>query len=163
MRLQILIDPHVAGKHRSPREVSECDPRIADFDTDIPGGMGAFVAFTPDPGFDRGRVAFQGQGGSGQTSVYTAVAGGPVELVADRGTPTPDAADDFYVFPAGDVSASGNAITFAGQSASGLRRIHTTRVSIGTGAIRRVRAWRRAHMWVDSTRATLPARGASCW
>lgn len=107
-------------------DVSGTLETVASMATPIPGGTGTFVAFSADPGFDQGRIAFQGQGGSGQTGIYTAMGAGAIELVADRGTPMPDSEDDFWTFPTAEVSVSGNAITFTGQALSGLRGVYTT-------------------------------------
>ena len=100
--------------------------------TAIPGGIGHFTAFSPDPAIppspavSAGRVAFVGQGTGGQAGVYTNFhcPGGCTIKVADLHTAIPGGIGNFTGFPAApDISAG--SVAFVGQGTGGQIGVYT--------------------------------------
>ena len=97
------------------------DPQImpvADTSTAIPGGVGNFVSWPPDPCISGGNVVFVGNGSGGQVGVYVLYPVDPIMPVADTSTAIPGGVGAFVSFPPGPV-ISGQTVAFIGSGSGG--------------------------------------------
>lgn len=108
--------------------------KIADTDTAIPGGSGTFPGFGDSgdaPVIDRGLVAFVSADNLGSTAesraIYTAVLGGPVELIANSATPAPGTVPGVFSHYS-QPSADGRSrrVAFEANNGGRLRGIYTS-------------------------------------
>lgn len=91
--------------------------KVADSNTNIPGGTGNFTGFY-SPAVSNGVVVFRGDGASSQQGLYTWSAGSGLQLVANKSTTTPSGGQ-FSSFERPDIDAQGN-IAFAAFTTSGV-------------------------------------------
>lgn len=101
---------------------------VADTATSIPGGSGTFTGFPENPTIRDGRVAFRGEGSSGQKGVY--LDDGGLSLIADAATAIPGGSGNFIGFDDLDyegpaLNACGS-IAFRGEGSSGQEGIYAT-------------------------------------
>jgi hypothetical protein len=86
---------------------------VADTGTGVPGGSGAFTAFGANSSMDGGAVAFRGQSSAGN-GIYSN-AGGPLQVIADSGTPIPENAGmNFCPGCFGEPHLDSGAVVFSG-------------------------------------------------
>jgi len=87
---------------------------IADTNTVIPGGKGAFTDFGVQEGIDKGHIAFIGFGKDDQAGIYY-YAGGKLSVIADTHTPLVGGKGNFAHFSSlNGVSVSNDAVVFFG-------------------------------------------------
>ncbi len=90
--------------------------KIADTETEVPGGTGTFEdfgGFSVGPSVSEGNVAFDAEGSSGQQGIYLHSAeSGELQVVADKSYPIPGGAGTFSEF--GSPSIKGSELAFRG-------------------------------------------------
>lgn len=111
---------------------------VADTNTQIPGETVNFTDFG-DPWLYEHQVVFRGRG-SGKDGIYTAVAGGALQVVADKNTPIPNGTGNFTdfgnifnnFFMAGIPTVDDGNVVFRGRGVDGQDGIY---MSDSSGAL----------------------------
>ncbi|HEY8239924.1 MAG TPA: hypothetical protein VIH35_00675 [Kiritimatiellia bacterium] len=94
--------------------------RVADTNTAIPSGSGAFTSIASSASVDGGNIAFRGLGSGGQDGIYAWI-NGALSVVADTNTAMPSQASAFRAFGAApSINAGYVAFSGSGDGMTGI-------------------------------------------